>query len=392
MLKCERLNRTPLNHTRPLTALVLITAAALTVSACVSTPVDSTAPPAEDIRVELLEWARLAQNAHNYQSWRVVQDQSRTDRMQLFIETERLLPETDPPARQVTISAGNFLAVLHARAAQLGYDARITLFPEGEYDITTIADRPVADIVLVRAAQTESDWAIAAEPDAITGATVKYRYQPAEFDQALRDRITRWDGAEPGVSVAVITDPREVAWLNDLSREAFHIEMTTAGPRGESYQSTRMTRRARRNTPYGLAYTANFPRGVLPFVEMSQALFPQREEPWARTGINLFTGSLEHINSYIVITTADNTRATQVHTGMVLQSIWMELHAADHVALANSQALQEYQEMSALYAAAHQRLARPGETVQMMLAVARPSRGRHHFSPRLSVEDLIAVP
>lgn len=367
-------------------------AASVAATGCASGPLNPAAPPAEDVRAELVEWARLAQNAHNYQAWRVVMDEVRGNRMRLFLETSRLLPESDPPARQATISAGNFLAVLHARAAQLGYEAQIALFPDGEYDMNTIGERPVAEVTLLHNGAAQSAWAIAAEPDAITQATVKYRYRPAELDQRLQNRILQWDGKEPGIGVTLITNPAEVQWLNSLSRQAFSVEMQTAGPRGESYRSTRMTRRARRGTPYGLAYTANFRRAVLPMVELSQALFPQAEEAWARTGINLFDRSLEQINSYIVITTADNDRGTQARTGMVLQSIWMELHAAGHLVLANSQALQEYPEMQTLYAAAHERLAAPGETVQMLLAVARPARGRHHFSPRLPATALIAVP
>lgn len=372
--------------------LSVIAIGAVVLSACVSTALDISAPPHEDIRHELVAWARMAQNAHNYQTWRVVLDEDATNRMQLFIEPERLLPETDPPARQVTISAGTFLAVLHARAAQLGYTAHIELFPEGEYDVATIGDLPVANIILDRNSGAASVWAVAADPDAITQATVRYRYEPAQFDGALQAAVLQWNNAAPGVSVTVITDSQEVAALNELSREAYALEMTTPGPRGESYQSTRMTRRARRRTPYGLAYTANFPAGMLPFVEMSQAIVPQREEAWARTGIDLFNRATEHINGYIVITTTNNTRKTQVHTGMVMQSIWMELHRRDHTILANSQALQEYPEMRDLYEKAHRRLGQPGETVQMMMAVVQPQPGRYQVSPRLSVEDLIAVP
>ena len=65
---------------------------------------------APDVRRELVEWARPAQNAHNIQPWRVV------------------LHPRDPTARQLTMSMGTFLAVLEARAARLGWAVDIDLF------------------------------------------------------------------------------------------------------------------------------------------------------------------------------------------------------------------------------------------------------------------------
>ena len=365
---------------------------ALVFVGCMSTPIDPWAEPADDIRVELVEWARFAQNAHNYQSWRVVLDPERGDRMWLYTETERLLPETDPPARQVTISHGTFLAVMEARAAQLGFEATINLFPRGEYDLNTIGELPVAEIVVRESPGFASPVAVAAQVDAITQPTIKYRYRPADLETGILQAIEGWSSPEDGIEVRVVTDLTDVDWLNDLSRQAYELEMRNPATRDETYTSTRMTRRARRRTPYGLAYTANFRPALLRVVEISQALFPQNQEAWAQTGIDQFSESLADINTYIVITSDTNDRTTQVHTGRILQAVWMDVQSEGHVVLANSQALQEYPEMSELYARVHERLAPRGETVQMLLAIARPAEGRHLHSPRLPVEALIHEP
>jgi len=95
------------------------------------------------------------------------------------------------------------------------------------------------------------------------------------------------------------------------------------------------------------------------------------------------------VTHYVLMVSDDNSRTTQVQTGMALQALWMDLHTAGHVALPNSQALQEYPEMSELYRRMHARHAEEGQTIQMLLAVARPRAGRHRFGPRLPTEAFI---
>lgn len=368
-------------------ALVCIVGGGLLMSAaCTSSPatieVDS-----DDIRYELVEWARLAQNAHNMQPWRIVLDAEERGGLTVFVEPERLLPETDPPARQVTISVGAFLAVLEARSAQLGYHADITLFPEGEYDLSTIGTLPVAEVSLHRTDAPTARFAAAALPDAITSATMKYRYQPAALTDETTERIERY--TDETVRFVVVDDPEEVARLNEISIDAFTIEMTNTPTLMESYEVTRVNGRQRRRDPYGIAYTGSFRRRGLWLVDAWSTLFPQSPEAYARSGIDIFERAMQDITHYVVVVSDDNTRATQAHVGMALQAAWMELRASGHVVLPNSQALQEYDAMTDLYRRIHDRWAPEGGTVQMLLAVARPLPGRYRFGPRLPVEHVL---
>jgi len=354
---------------------------------CAGTPqVSEDARP--DIRLELVEWARRAQNAHNMQTWRVVPDTTDPMRLTLFLEPSRMLPETDPLARQVTISAGNFLAVMEARAAQLGYEVRIDLLPEGNYTAEQIATRPVATVAFVPNAEAETEFAAAATVDAITRPTIKYRYRPASLDPRTIHRVESYATEE--IQISVITDAAEVAWLNELSRDAFTLEMQHEPTLMETYDVTRVNGRQRRQEPWGLAYTQNFPVRTLFMLDVISSIAPQQPTAYARTGINMFNNAIGEINSYVLVVSADNDRATQVETGMRLQALWMELHAAGHVALPASQALQEYPEMVDLYERVHRRYAPEGGTVQMLLAVAQPKGGVHRRTPRIAPEDLIA--
>jgi hypothetical protein len=367
---------------------VTVVALLVLMTACASAPVSETVS-ADDIRVELVEWARLAQNAHNVQPWKVVLDSRDTMRMSLFVDDSRPLPETDPPSRQITISMGTFLAVLDARAAQLGYQADITLFPHGEYTESNIGDLPVADIMLrnMGSSGAIARYPMAAEPDAVTSASVKYRYRPADLSSATVDTIEGY--SMETVEISVISDPAEVAWLNEISIDAFALEMAYEPTMMESYELMRMNGRARRETPYGLSLTANFPVRTLWFIDAYQTLFPQSPDAFGEMGTSIFTRAMENVTHYVLMVSDDNSRTTQVQTGMALQALWMDLHAAGHVVLPNSQALQEYPEMSELYSRMHERHSEEGQTIQMLLAVARPRGGRHRFGPRLPADAFI---
>ncbi|MFP4378009.1 MAG: hypothetical protein ACLFP4_13280 [Spirochaetales bacterium] len=199
------------HHANTLVKLAAVAALALAIAACGSAP--ATVEATEDIRVELVEWGRLAQNAHNVQPWRIVLDPQDAGRFTLYVEDDRLLPETDPPARQVTLSAGTFLAVVEARAAQLGYQADIDLFPQGEYTLASIGELPVARVTLRETNSARARYPVAAAPDAITSPTIKFRYEPAALEPADIDALTEYNSEN--LRVEVITDRSEVAWLND---------------------------------------------------------------------------------------------------------------------------------------------------------------------------------
>jgi hypothetical protein len=98
---------------------------------------------------------------------------------------------------------------------------------------------------------------------------------------------------------------------------------------------------------------------------------------------------MENVTHYIVMVSDDNSRTTQVETGMALQALWMDIHAADHVVLPNSQALQEYPEMAELYDRMHDRYAEMARPCRCSWLWRSPGGGRHRFGPRLPTEQLI---
>ncbi|MDP1676753.1 MAG: hypothetical protein Q8L88_07770 [Bacteroidota bacterium] len=102
-------------------------------------------PQNSDIRLKFVSYAILAPNAHNKQPWIV---DLRGEGIDLYIDPKRLLPQTDPQARQITISQGTFLETLVIAASHYGIEANISLFPNGIDLLEQIGKNPVAHISL----------------------------------------------------------------------------------------------------------------------------------------------------------------------------------------------------------------------------------------------------
>ncbi|MEL7487698.1 MAG: twin-arginine translocation pathway signal protein, partial [Pseudomonadota bacterium] len=85
-----------------------------------------------DPRLDALSYAILAPSPHNRQPWLARLDGE--DVVMLYCDPSRLLPETDPPNRQIVIGLGAFLEILRQAASAQGYAADIEPFPDGASD------------------------------------------------------------------------------------------------------------------------------------------------------------------------------------------------------------------------------------------------------------------
>ena len=105
-------------------------------------------PGAEtDMRRWILGYAIPAPHSHNMQFWLV--DVRSPNELVLHCDLTRLLPETDPFARQIMMSHGTFLELLDIAARERGLRAEVSLFPEGPFGPSTRDQRPVARIRLM---------------------------------------------------------------------------------------------------------------------------------------------------------------------------------------------------------------------------------------------------
>ena len=75
----------------------------------------------------------------------------------LYVDENRLLPATDPPARQIHIGAGCCIETLAIGMTTEGYDSEVQLLPDGPYGLDEIGRKPVAGIELRPRSATRPD-------------------------------------------------------------------------------------------------------------------------------------------------------------------------------------------------------------------------------------------
>ncbi|MEO0939243.1 MAG: twin-arginine translocation pathway signal protein [Pseudomonadota bacterium] len=341
----------------------LIAAAGTATYAVTRTPRTALAPwdmagQYDDPRKRALSWAILSPNPHNRQPWMV--DLGTPNEAHLYVDTNRLLPHTDPFNRQITIGLGCFLETLRMAAASEGIGTQTALFPQGS-DPEKLDARPVA---VVRFEGT-------ATPDPLFAHVPHRRSQKEPFDtarpvpQATLDDLLGALRAETTCRVAGSVDPETIAAQRQLSEDAMMIELETDHTYKESVDLFRIGRAEVDANPDGIDFTGPMFETLHLTGQFTREAAMDRTSLAYTGGVDAVLENMRTAMGHFWLTTQGNTRQDQIAAG----AAWMRanLHC-QRLGLGTqplSQALQEYPEMDALYAQAHETMARPGETIQM---------------------------
>lgn len=309
-----------------------------------------------DVRMNALSWAILAPNPHNRQPWRI--DLSVPGQVTLLVDTDRLLPHTDPFSRQIVIGLGCFLELMRMAASHTGFDVRFDLFPEGS-DAARLDGRPVA-VATFEERDVTPDPLFRYAPDR---RTLKEPYDlQRPVDPAVLSRIAN---AARHTHVAATEEPEMVQTFRALSREALIIEVETPHTFKESVDLFRIGHKEVDANPDGIDFSGPI------FEAMALAGLFSREATLDTSSTAYQQGMaavLENADTgmaHLWQVTDTNTREDQIAAGRD----WLRLHlaaTAEGVGMQPlSQCLQEYPEMSDLYQMAHEIMAPDGGTVQM---------------------------
>ncbi|NRB05666.1 MAG: twin-arginine translocation pathway signal protein [Rhodobacteraceae bacterium] len=312
----------------------------------------------DDPRKRALSWAVLSPNPHNRQPWLV--DLSLEDHVILFVDTDRLLPHTDPFSRQIVIGLGCFLETMTIAAAEDGYGIELELFPDG-MDADTLDARPVAVARFVTGAAAGPD------PDFPLIPHRRSQKEPYDMDRPLSSETlgSLVASVRHGTRAEGTLDPARVAAMREISAEALRIELETPNTYKESVDLFRIGHREVNANPDGLDFSGPMWEAMhlTGLFTRDNAIDPDGFV--FQSGMDVTTGNVRTAMGHIWLTTPGNTRVDQINAGRD----WMRLNLATTRAGVGihplSQALQEYPEMSALYAQVHQDMAAPGETIQM---------------------------
>lgn len=302
-----------------------------------------------------LSYAILAPNPHNRQPWII--DLQGTHRAVIWRDGEKNLPETDPFERQLTIGMGCFLEQMTIAASTSGHAVDITLFPEGGAGPVAIAD-----------------FREGAAPDPLAAHVMQRR----SCKEAFAETPVPDEAAATLANLAhVHRNPAMVAKIRDMTWRAFQIETITPRTMKESVDLFRMGKAEINATPDGIDLGGPFLESMMVAgILTREAQMDPNSQAFAE-GLKMFDAMLNATPAYAVVTTAGNTREDQIAAGrrwlrlnVTTTSLGLSLHPV-------SQALQEYPEMASEYALAHEILAEPGETVQML--------GRLGYGPTVGV-------
>jgi hypothetical protein len=322
----------------------------------------------EDPRTQLAALGLLAPSGHNMQPWNIQLDQD-PNVFYLYADAARLTPEVDPYARQTMVTQGAFLEYVSVAGEQLGYQTDIVLFPNGEYDegnlLESMKAMPVAKITLTKADATPSGLYDALFlPDT---NRAPYQDMPLTADQIARLKSINSD---PDLQLLVFDDDANRTTLGNIAIEGAKIESGIHRINDESGEIFRANEREKNAYRYGYSVEGQGTTGFMKHVMQGLiTLFPamNNEAASADLFIKSTQDAVAHTPAYAMIITNGNSRTEQVKSGMLYSKLVLTAHTFGIVMQPPSQALEEYPEMSALYAQIHADYAPDGGTIQMFV-------------------------
>lgn len=310
-------------------------------------------PPGGDVRRWIVAHAILAPHSHNLQSWLV--DLQQPGEIMLYCDHTRLLPETDPHSRQILMSQGTFLELLHLAALQQGLRAEIDLFPHGEFDPRTPPAPPHTHHATARV-RLVPDASV--QPDPLFGQIFRRRTNRSAYDmrtpepQAVQAIAAACTAPRLRTAFALPGDAR-LPEHRAIARDAWRVELVTPRTMLESLKVLRVGPREIAEHRDGLSVNAPLPRllAALGLFDRSQA--PGPGDMAVTQQVQDFNARIDATPAFFSMVTEANDRATQVQAGRAYVRAQLAATAQGLSMHPLQQALQEYPEQAPHYAAIH---------------------------------------
>ena len=343
----------------------------------------------KDVRMQVLAYAILCPNPHNKQPWII--RLTGPDSFNLYVDPDRLLPETDPIHRQIHIGQGTFLETLSIAANGLGYKAIINYFPEGMYSNNELADKPVAGIELIKQPDISKDPLF---NTLLTRHSNKREYDDYRLTAAENDALQKAHRLHSNYPFIIHDSPSVKSHLVQILTEAMQIEVSNEKRDMETIEMFRFNDDEVRKYRDGFSIAQ---AGITGFTKLfAETFFLDREKvekdssEFGQQAVDMTQKVSQSTNTFALLSTPGNSRLDQVKVGrdycrINLQTTLMGL--AQHPM---SQVLQEYDDMHDLQASFKKTLNIPdSDTVQMLFRLGKADPVAH--GPRRLVKQLIRV-
>ncbi|WP_243428261.1 Acg family FMN-binding oxidoreductase [Clostridium rhizosphaerae] len=344
----------------------------------------------DDPRIQLTAYGLLAANGHNMQPWKIRLDKDNPMVFFLYADSERLTNEVDPFARQMMITQGAFLEYINIAGDKLGYKTDIELFPQGGYDEQKLDESmnttPVAKITLTKAtSQSAPLYAYMFLPD-----TNRAPYQSTKLTSEQINELENLN-TDDNISIKILQDKENVDKLRSYAMKGASIEAGVNRVMKESETIFRSNEYQKNKYRYGFSIEGQGTSGIMKHIMQGLVtLFPSMNS--GKAASNMFIQStqisVDNTPAYAMIITKDNTRLSQVKSGILYSKLILAAHQQGVVMQPLSQALEEYPEMKELYRSIHQDYTPKGGTIQMLVRLGKPTKEVPQ-SMRRDVIDLI---
>jgi hypothetical protein len=336
-----------------------------------------------------ISWGIRAPSPHNTQAWKF-RPLSETTAL-LYVDQERLLPATDPPARQIHIGAGCCIETLAVGMTTEGYHTAVELLPDGPYGLDEIGRKPVASIELRPGAVTGPDELA----DAIgRRQTNRKPYTGPLFTETEAERLRAFLPPDT-VEMVTFNHPDAIRPLIDTFYRAYEIEVSTRHLWEETRRWWRFNEVQRRTLRDGLSVPQSGVDGLKRrFIEWTMRNGDPKR--WfsrfsTRSTLRTLRKGFESARGVVLLTTKTNQQIDWLRAGRAFARAHLGLTKLGLTCAPNSQVLQEYPEMAALQREFNELVGvRDPQKVQMAFRVGRAERA--YVSPRRDRNDFVIDP
>ena len=340
-----------------------------------------------DIRLKILSYAMLCPNPHNKQPW-LIKFTGPTS-FKLFVDPERLLPETDPYFRQIHIGQGAFLEILEIAASSFGYGVEIKYFPDGSYSNIEFSEKAIASINLVKSLEITIDPLFS---EILKRHSNKREYDNVPLTDTEINQLVSFQTENSHYQIHFEQSSTSKIALEQFLTEAMNIETGNRSRDLETIKMFRFNDDEIKKYRDGFGLSQSGVTGIRKyFAEKFFLSRPDAEKDPTSFGeqtVDMVKNQTSSTACFSWLTTNSNERIDQVLIGRDYCRLNLKTSSMGLVQHPMSQILQEYQDMIPLQSKFKTRFnIKQGETVQMLFRLGRAEPTLH--SPRRVVKEIV---
>ena len=317
----------------------------------------------EDPRIWALSYAILAPNPHNRQPWTI--ELIGNNKIDIFIDKNRLLAATDPYNRQIVMGTGAFLEILKIAAAEKGFKT-ITEIMQNSSDNKIDTTKVFAQVTFI------NDKTVTADPlfkEILSRSTNRNPHDTRKsLPTDLKEKLILIQNKK--ININYTSDISDITKMTDLSLRAMEKELRTYNAFKESVDLFRIGESEIEKNPDGLPIRGFMIETLNSMGLLDRAsMLDQKSSNFAK-GLDTTLTPLKKSAAFLWITTESNSRRDQVTAGAAYCRSQLFLNSLGITCHPVSQALQEYSEMNDLYLESRKlMLVNKNQTLQMWARV-----------------------